>query len=265
MMKKWVVKGIVNLVLIFFIIFILSASAYFFLQAKTNVSSLNTSLLLIKDFIRGDVFTSIQTGISNLDELLFVQTITFLVSGISLILLVWHMFSLFNVQRQGALIDPLTKMYNRRAILIGLKKELARAKRYKHSVSLAMIDLDHLKELNDVNGHLTGDKALKKFARILEKNTRDTDLVGRTGGDEFMIIFPETDIRQAKQVCEDLRKMVYKTHFLGQEGITNKSLSISVGVTGLQKGKGTRNRWHFIGQADQKLYDAKRAGGNTVK
>ena len=265
MVKKWLAKRIMTIVLILFIVFITAAAAYFYLEAQTNISSLNTSMLFIKDFVKGDVLESIQSAISNLNEILIVQTVSFLVTGVSLVLLVWHMFSLFSIQRKGALVDVLTRLHNRRAILAGLKRELARAKRYKHSISLAMIDIDHFKELNDVNGHLTGDKALKKLAHIFEKNVRETDLVGRTGGDEFMIIFPETDLKQARKVCDSLRKVVEKTHFVGEDNIPSKFISVSVGVAGLQKGKGTRKQWHLIGQADEKLYDAKRAGGNTVK
>ena len=80
-----------------------------------------------------------------------------------------------------------------------------------------------------------------------------------------MIVFPETDVRKAKKVCEVLREKVEKTVFVGAEKLPSHSLTISIGVAGLVRGKGTRNKWQLIGHADEKLYEAKGAGGNLVK
>lgn len=265
MVKKLIVKSLVQLVFIFLLIFIISASFYFYLEAKTNISSLSASMNFIRDFVKGEVFESIQSYISRLDKLIFTQTMVFLISGLSLVFLVWHMFSLFTVQKEGALRDALTGLSNRRALFFGLKRELTRAERYKHPISIAMIDIDYFKQYNDLNGHPVGDRALQRMANLLKKGIRETDLVGRIGGEEFMIIFPETDTSKAKKVCEALRKRIEKADFVGEAKLPNKAFTVSIGIAGLEKGKGTRNRWQLISKADKQLYAAKKAGRNRVK
>jgi diguanylate cyclase (GGDEF)-like protein len=102
--------------------------------------------------------------------------------------------------REQAIRDPLTGLYNRRFLDEVLRRELARAARYGHALSLILIDIDNFKELNDRYGHLVGDEALKRVAKALRENIRRVDYIFRWGGDEFCVILPETNGPGAKEV-----------------------------------------------------------------
>ncbi len=111
-------------------------------------------------------------------------------------------------ERELASTDPLTGIANRRWFYRMADRELARARRYRRPLTLAYLDLDNFKHLNDHSGHHAGDEALRAVADVLRSNVRSTDLVCRLGGDEFTILFPETDQPQARAVLDKLRPML---------------------------------------------------------
>lgn len=155
-----------------------------------------------------------------------------------------------------AITDHLTGLNNRVEIEKSLQKELNRATRYNSYFSLMIIDIDYFKKVNDTYGHLTGDNILVSFANILLTDTRNTDIVGRWGGEEFLIICPETNSFQAKLLSEKLRKAISEFCF-----DTIKSLTSSFGVTSFENGD-TIDK--IISRADKALYQAKDQGRNTV-
>jgi len=160
-----------------------------------------------------------------------------------------------------AVTDPLTGTYNRRYFFEVAAKELARAQRYELNLTVAMIDLDHFKDINDEYGHAVGDQALVTMADCFCENLRQTDVLGRYGGDEFIILLPETNRKKARKMAERLRKRLIKA--LKKTNLFSKPLTISAGVYA----RSTDQEIGFdeiVERADQALYQAKQGGRNRV-
>ncbi|MBR9981771.1 MAG: diguanylate cyclase [Desulfatitalea sp.] len=155
--------------------------------------------------------------------------------------------------------DSLTGMYNRRAILDQLRKELDRAARNGEAVSIGMCDIDHFKRINDTHGHQTGDEVLCAFGRILQEGIRPYDSAGRMGGEEFLVIAPVRPGRMAMTVFERLRRALADTPIETRSGPI--SISISIGVASATVG-GSVDR--LLAAADAALYQAKARGRNRV-
>ena len=158
--------------------------------------------------------------------------------------------------KELSITDELTQVGNLRSFWQMLKTEMERSSRYKHLLSLLMIDVDHFKKYNDEFGHTIGDKILKMIAQTLKKNIRNTDFLARYGGEEFVVILPETSQKQAQELAERLRKAVAKK---------KKKLTISVGVTCFTEKSKIKNSKKLVIQADKALYQAKRKGKNRVE
>lgn len=161
-----------------------------------------------------------------------------------------------------ATVDGLTNVYNRRFFNDQIKKELARAKRYNHTLALIMIDIDNFKHFNDTNGHLVGDKVLKIFAELLKNSVRDDDLVARYGGEEFVVVLPYSDVKKGAVVAEKIRREVLLTPFPAGEKQPLGKFSISLGVA--DTSKGVERPRDLISMADQALYKAKEQGRNQT-
>ncbi|MCK4532184.1 diguanylate cyclase [bacterium] len=168
-----------------------------------------------------------------------------------------------------AVTDELTGLFNRRYFMKQLKEEIKRNQRYHHSLSLIMFDVDDFKKFNDNYSHLVGDAVLKKIAKILTENVRNVDVVSRYGGEEFIVILPETDIKEATRVAEKIRKSaeesLFGRKFLGrnQGGKKDiKKLTVSGGVATYQLREEIEM---FIKRADDALYQAKKTGKNKIE
>jgi diguanylate cyclase (GGDEF)-like protein/PAS domain S-box-containing protein len=159
-----------------------------------------------------------------------------------------------------AFTDNLTGLYNRRYLLDQLDRELARAHRNESSLSLVMIDLDGLKTINDTLGHNQGDIVLKKVGMILKRNTRASDVAARWGGDEFLLLAPDTDTEGARVIGERIRAQVHscRLKLSGEE----TPISISVGVTTYPVNASSVSE--LIKGADEAMYNAKGLGKNQV-
>lgn len=155
-----------------------------------------------------------------------------------------------------ATIDGLTGIYNRRSFMEKAENEVKRSLRLGKDMSIALIDLDHFKQINDAYGHPAGDKALTDFARLCMRNIRVIDVFARFGGEEFALLMPETDSDKAFQVCERLRLNVANSlvNFDGHA----ISLTISVGVSSLLGDNDTLDK--ILQRADQALYRVKQSG-----
>lgn len=159
--------------------------------------------------------------------------------------------------------DMLTGLLNRRALIARLEYEIERAQRYGAELSLILCDIDRFKEINDSFGHAEGDRALRIVSEILKCSLRKSDIVGRYGGDEFMIIMPGTTAKGAEEFAERLRHVVEHTGF---QTINGKSvmMSVSLGVTRLHIHERDAGHDALVRRADAALYNAKKKGRNTV-
>ena len=159
-----------------------------------------------------------------------------------------------------AATDPLTGAFNRRSFLQAGNAELCRSRRYKHTFSVLMLDLDHFKAVNDTYGHSIGDAALKEAVTVIQNAMRVQDTLGRLGGEEFAVIVPETDAEDAAVVAERIRasiaQIVIDTN--GEPLSFTMSIGVSVG------GNDDESVDDALARADKALYDAKEQGRNQV-
>lgn len=158
--------------------------------------------------------------------------------------------------REVSFTDPLTFLLNRRAMLQEIQDEVSRAERYKSLLSISIVDVDHFKAINDKYGHSVGDDVLKRVARLLRDNVRHPDIVGRYGGEEFLILLPSSDIKaaeeQAARLCKQMRETAVEVH---EHKI---KVTFSIGVA--QLNIGTEDWQAVLNRADNAMYDAKKNG-----
>jgi diguanylate cyclase (GGDEF)-like protein len=156
--------------------------------------------------------------------------------------------------------DSLTGVLNRRAILSQMETELSRAKRHGKQISLALLDIDHFKAINDTYGHWVGDAVLKECVKRIESVTRAYDSLGRFGGEEFLILFPETGESEASSICNRIRDVIAEKPV--RVGKASIPLTVSQGVI---TGIGQETMDELVHQADQGMYQAKEKGRNRVE
>ncbi|MBI2470465.1 MAG: diguanylate cyclase [Planctomycetes bacterium] len=168
---------------------------------------------------------------------------------------------LFQSTKELSITDSLTRIYNRQYFDDIVEKEYLRAYRYKHQLSLALIDIDNFKAINDTYGHQAGDKVLRHFAHRVMETIRNTDILARYGGEEFSIIMPLTDIEEGIIVMERLRVIIAGSLFL----ITRHDiqLTVSIGLSSLFGHHITAAK-ELIREADSAMYLAKKTGKNRV-
>jgi diguanylate cyclase (GGDEF)-like protein/PAS domain S-box-containing protein len=159
--------------------------------------------------------------------------------------------------------DGLTGMINRRALTDSLAYEIDRAKRYHSELAIVLCDVDNFKEINDTYGHDAGDRALQTLSATLKTILRNIDIAGRYGGDEFMLILPETTISGAESLAEKLLSAVRGTA-LRLPDDKHVRLSMSIGIAGLDTDRQSENIDSFVKRADDAMYVAKQGGKNRV-
>jgi two-component system cell cycle response regulator len=184
-----------------------------------------------------------------------------------IILLTASVLSLAVVSRgqrllQLATSDPLTGLFNRGYVDDRFAVELSRARRYGKLLTIAVIDADHFKSLNDTYGHLFGDLVLRKIGAILRDSFRQSDTAGRYGGEEFVVILPETDIEQALRKLEFLRELVASTPIALPGREQDVQITISAGLASFpQDGEDAAD---LFALADERMFQAKKEGRNRV-
>ncbi|MFA9419364.1 MAG: diguanylate cyclase [Gammaproteobacteria bacterium] len=159
-----------------------------------------------------------------------------------------------------AYIDPLTNCHNRRSFLTNAGTAFERSRRYDHTFAVLYIDIDHFKSINDTHGHAVGDEAIKQMTRLCEENIRDSDILGRLGGDEFGIILQECGLDYATQTAEKLRSCV-SDHIIPGD-TTAIRISISIGAVTIIASDD--DAFDILKRADKNLYEAKQMGRNLV-
>ena len=158
--------------------------------------------------------------------------------------------------------DPLTGLYNRRALEYQMAGELSRQSRYGRGLSVFMLDLDHFKSINDSYGHESGDVVLKELASIIKNTVRKSDYVARYGGEEFVIVLPETTIEKAADLAERVRKKIAGQPITLPDEI-ELQVTASIGVAAVRE---STDSWEsVIGLADKAMYEAKHAGRNRCE
>jgi diguanylate cyclase (GGDEF)-like protein len=167
---------------------------------------------------------------------------------------------LFQEVQSLALTDSLTGLHNRRSLFELGRMEFARARRLNRGFCCMMLDLDHFKQVNDIYGHPVGDQVLKEFANRCKSSVREVDLVGRYGGEELIILLPETDRKVAMQVAERLRASIAARPFV----VTSHAIDVTVSIGVAAKDENTLHLETLIARADQAMYIAKHKGRNRV-
>ena len=164
-----------------------------------------------------------------------------------------------------AALDPLTGVANRRSLIAALDRDMARAQRMREPMALMMVDIDHFKDVNDQYGHPAGDRVLCSVVNVLRQRVRAQDLVGRYGGEEFMVLLPDTGLVGAQQLARALCKAVEESR-CPADGVPGPGIAVtvSIGVFGGRLGSG--DSWDMlIAAADRALYQAKNNGRNRVE
>lgn len=160
---------------------------------------------------------------------------------------------------QIAQTDELTRLFNRRTILLKLQEEIQRATRYRSIFSVLLIDIDHFKQVNDRYGHPAGDEVLRACTSLIQHSIRNTDYLGRYGGEEFLVILPMTGVSAAAELAERMCRLVEQTPFTVAQTITF-SLTISIGVAEFDPLHSSADL--LIARADNVLFIAKTHGRN---
>ena len=163
---------------------------------------------------------------------------------------------------QAATSDPLTGLFNRGYVDDRVAMELSRAQRYGKALTVAVLDADHFKALNDTHGHAAGDVVLKKLAEVLRGSLRQSDTTGRYGGEEFVVILPETDMKTARRKVESLREAIANTPIGLPDRQERVRVTISAGLASYPEDG--QDATELFASADERMFEAKRAGRNRV-
>jgi len=164
---------------------------------------------------------------------------------------------------QLAAKDGLTGLYNHAYIKERMKQELFRSRMYKHSMSLLMIDIDNFKSINDTFGHAYGDQVLTTVAELMRQNLRPTDILGRYGGEEFLIVLSNTKNQDLRLIAERLRTCV-ESHCFEMLSSPSETFTVTVSIGGCSYPDHGQTIEELAAYADQSLYIAKRQGKNRV-
>ena len=167
-----------------------------------------------------------------------------------------------NDLKRRAIYDELTGLYNRYYMVEILEKEFSRVQRYKTELSCLLLDLDYFKEVNDTFGHPFGDMVLREFSICLKQEARETDIPFRYGGEEFMLLLPNTDIVGAQNVAEKIRSACETKKY--DDGNNSTSVTVSIGIASVKQHQ-LINSKEFMAFADKALYRAKAEGRNRVE
>lgn len=170
-------------------------------------------------------------------------------------------YELLQMLSKRAQIDGLTGLWNRAFFDKRMGEELTRAQRYGHPLSLAMIDLDFFKQVNDTYGHPVGDAVLQGVAKVLRRETRESDLVCRFGGEEFAVVMPETAPQDALRLCDRIRLAIGETRW---PRVPQLHVTVSMGLIGATTPGALPNPEDWVELCDKHLYNAKRTGRNRI-
>ncbi|WP_461208846.1 histidine kinase N-terminal 7TM domain-containing diguanylate cyclase [Desulfocurvus sp. DL9XJH121] len=172
---------------------------------------------------------------------------------------------LLDLLSELANVDGLTGAYNHRHLMTLAREELTRAKRYQHPLTVVLADLDHFKKINDTHGHQAGDQVLKSVVQVCRNNLRSHDIFGRYGGEEFVMVLPETRPEDGKRIVERMRSELAARSIVLDEGEITVTASFGMSGYDCDAAQGEDTLHELLKQADQALYQAKRQGRNRIE
>jgi diguanylate cyclase (GGDEF)-like protein len=170
---------------------------------------------------------------------------------------------LYEQVRHLSLHDALTGLANRNQLRIRLDEEISRSRRHLEPIAVAMVDVDHFKRINDTHGHIIGDVMLNELAGLLREEMRKHDVVARFGGEEFVVIMPDTNMVQAHIAMERVRKRVQDHEFARDNRPQAVFITVSAGMA-IGNSEISKDATYLLETADKALYQAKSAGRNRV-
>lgn len=255
---------------LYFFIFLVALAAvlfslFSFMTIRTNVNVITEAMNAVRGLVSGSfpaVIAEMQESLSRVYAIVVTETVVLLCGIIVSLFALAYLVSAYYSTMRMSLIDELTGIYNKRALYRILEQEIKRAERFKHPLTIVMMDIDFFKIYNDKNGHVAGDVLLQKLAKLTVSKIRDVDTLARYGGEEFLIILPETPHMNAVKVAERIRKTIEQTHFKGQEGQPKGKVTVSMGLV-TYHGE-YRESANLIHSADELLYKAKEQGRNQL-
>ena len=222
-----------------------------FISIPLKIEEKTVGVLNISDKISGNIFNE-----SDLRLIQFFSTSASIAIERSLL------YKKIEELKELSVTDPLTGIMNRRYLNDRLSEEIARYNRYKQPFSLLMVDVDEFKEFNDTYGHIIGDKVLKDLAAIIVESLRNTDIPARFGGDEFVLILPQTPKADAINIANRIKENVEKTCAPHREEFPYKGLTVSIGLTSYPDDASSAAE--LFEKTDQALYLAKKGGRNRI-
>ena len=226
-------------------------------------------LIVLTLLLRAAAALFFSLNIASILQSNLVQTLTFMVSFLATLVSSFGFVFMAKERADQANLrlasqDPLTGAANRRALMQALETELARASRQHTPLALLMVDIDHFKRVNDHYGHLAGDHVLRHIVGVLRQRLRASDVLGRYGGEEFMVLLPGTDLHGAAQLAEQLRQAVQAAPCEWQGQHIPFTVSIGVAASADTPADPSRTSEALLQAADQALYRAKDDGRNRV-
>lgn len=259
------VRKLIRIFIFLVAIAMVSFAVFAFMTVRTNVNFLTGAIEVLGAAINGAsaaALAGMQQSVSEIFRIVIIELIV-LAGGIAASLFaVSYMVEIYYAAIKSSMIDELTGIYNRRAIYKVLDQEIKRAERFKHPLSIMMMDIDFFKVYNDNNGHVAGDVLLQKISKTIDSKIRDVDTLGRYGGEEFIVILPETSHDGAAKIGERIRKCVEAANFKGEEKQPKGQVTVSIGMVTFHGEYG--HRTHLIHSADELLYKAKESGRNQL-
>jgi len=196
--------------------------------------------------------------ISEYKKKLLINKITFITLISSLLILIIILYVYFMIKKgleKEKIIDPLTKLYNRRHFIEIFNYYIDVYERYQRLFSIIFLDIDNFKKINDTYGHQKGDDVLMEISKLIMQKIRNTDMAFRYGGEEIVIILPETDLENTYLLAERIRKSI-----CAKINVNSKPVTVSMGI-GTYKGEGL---FSFLKRVDNAVYEAKKTGKNKV-
>jgi diguanylate cyclase (GGDEF)-like protein len=256
--------GFESPVIIFFIFYIM-VSTFLIFQKKAFRNTLTAMILVaVIFFTKEGLIVSLKelTSLITFNIILFFSYIISAYLSRNLKHYEEKLQELITKFREQSVTDGLTNLYNQAHFFLLLNLQIEKAKRYNSQFSLIMFDLDDLKNYNDNNGHFAGSKALKKVAQLMKEVFRSSDILAKYGGDEFVILLPNTDEIGAFLCAERLREMVENEQFEGREVQPLGKVTLSLGIATYPK-HGVLNT-ELLNRSDKALYFAKETGKNKT-
>ena len=253
----WHEKGLTKTSLSFLLLLILAFSTYIF-EGKVRLTFVVSSIVLMIAFSIGDVINEKRERLEIIN-----YSFALILTAVTLLSIGYYSINRFKKEKQRieelSKHDYLTQLLTRREGMDRFKYLIQYSRRTDRDLSLIMMDLDDFKHVNDTHGHICGDHVLKGVAKNIKKNIRQTDIAMRWGGEEFLVVLPETGKTKAYMIAERIRKDIENTHFECSKDVLK--ITITCGVTVFDH---SLSEDENIEKADQALYKGKRGGKNRT-